>query len=248
MNRKMKAYMGLFFLVSGEGDKEKYAQKCLVFLIVFLDRSGTRYIVSYWLTESEAEFTVSKRVSKCLTLALEHGIEIRVMVFDGLPFNIAIVNVMGANIGFDNPRHRISHPSTTLCVIYIFLDACHMLKLARNVFGDFEEIFLNGFEHPAKWSQHVVELYNDQVVVGLRAANKLSLNHMDFHKHEMKVSHAAQLFSRSVAEGIDDGKIESRPGFENSEPTARTIEKLFDFCNSRSPLAASQREGLSRHN
>jgi hypothetical protein len=33
MNRKMKAYMGLFFLVSGEGDKEKYAQKCLVFLM-----------------------------------------------------------------------------------------------------------------------------------------------------------------------------------------------------------------------
>jgi hypothetical protein len=85
------------------------------------------------------------------------------MVFDGLPANIAIA--MGANIGFDNPRHRISHPSTTSCVIYIFLDACHMLKLAQNVFGDFEEIFLNGFEDPAKWSQHVVELYNDQVAV-----------------------------------------------------------------------------------
>ncbi|KZS10319.1 Uncharacterized protein APZ42_025238 [Daphnia magna] len=224
MGRKMKSYMGLCFLVGGEGDKEKYAQKCLVFLIVCLDGSGTRYIVSYWFTDSEAGSTVSKRVTECLTLTHEYGIEIRGIVFDGLPANIAMVNAMGANIGFDNPRHWISHPSTTSYVIYIFLDACHMLKLALNVFGDFEEIFLNGFAQPAKWS-HIIQLHNDQ--------------------HEMKVSYAAQLLSRSVAEVIDDGRIEGRPGFENSESTAflgRTIVKLFDFCNSRSPLATGQRE------
>ena len=67
----------------------------------------------------------------------------------------------------------------------------------------------------------------------------------------MKVSYAAQLYSRSVAAGIDDGRIEGRPGFENSEPTAflcRIFYKLFDFCNSRSPLASGQREGLTRQN
>lgn len=157
---------------------------------------------------------------------------------------------MGAKIGFDNPRHWIPHPSTILYVIYIFLHACHMLKLARNVFGDFDEIFINGFLHPAKWS-HIVQLHEDQVAIGLRAANKLSLNHIDLHKHEMKVSYATQLFSRSVAAGVDDGRIEGRPGFENIEPTVflcRTIDRLFDFCNSRSPLASGQREGLIPQN
>jgi hypothetical protein len=82
MNRKMKSYMGFCFLVGGEGDKERYAQKCLVFLIVCLDGSGTRYIVSYWFTDSEAGSSVSKRLTESLTLTHEHGIEIRGIVWE----------------------------------------------------------------------------------------------------------------------------------------------------------------------
>ena len=113
MNRKMKSYVGLCFLVEGEGDKERSAQKCLVFLIVCLDGSGTRNIVSYWFTDSEAGSSVSKRLTECLTLTHEHGIEIRGIVFDGLAANITMVNAMGAKTGFENPRHWIPHPSTT---------------------------------------------------------------------------------------------------------------------------------------
>jgi hypothetical protein len=231
----MKSSVDLRFLVGGESDKEKYAQKCLVFLIVCLDGSGTRYMASYWFTGSEAGSSISNHLSECLTLTDDHGIEMRGMVFHGLPANITMVNAMGAKIGFDNPSHWIPHPSNTSYVIYIFLDARHMLILARNVFGDFEEILINGFTHPAKWS-HIVQLHNDQVAVGQRATNKFSLNHIDFDKHEMKIScnSTAQVYSRSVAAGVGDGRIEGRPGFKNSESTAficRTFDKLFDFCN-----------------
>ena len=84
-----------------------------MFLIVCLDGSGTRYIVSYWFTDSEAGSSVSKCLTECLTLTHEHGIEIRGIVFDGLAANITMVNAMGAKTGFENPRHWIPHPSTT---------------------------------------------------------------------------------------------------------------------------------------
>jgi len=235
VNRTLKSYMGLCFLAGSGGDKQVFAKKCLVFLIVCLDGSGERYIVSYFFTASEAGNVVSPRITECLQLTQERGIEIRCIVFDGLAANLTMVNALGGNISFEKTQNWIPHPSTTLYVVYIFLDACHMLKLVRNLFGDFLEISIVGFDHPAKW-QHIVQLHKDQLAIGLRAGNRLTANHLEFHKHEMKVSYAAHFFSRSVAAGIDDGRIEGRPGYEHSEVTAyflRLIDLLFYFLNTR---------------
>jgi hypothetical protein len=38
---------------------------------------------------------------------------------------------------------------------------------------------------------------------GIKAANKISLNHVNFHKHKMKVKLAAQILSKSVADALD---------------------------------------------
>ena len=87
-------------------------------------------------------------------------------------------------------------------------------------------------------------LNESQEELGLRSGNRLTKNHIQYGKHKMKVLFAAQLFSGSSATSMDDYRMdqfdESIPDLKDSETTSffcRTIDQLFDFCNSRSPLA-----------
>ena len=73
------------------------------------------------------------------------------MIFDGAATNILMCNKMGANLSIDNLKNWFPHPASPQRKVYVILDACHMLKLVRNLLGDKEEIFLDGFEHPAKF-------------------------------------------------------------------------------------------------
>jgi hypothetical protein len=88
--------MGLVFLAGGGGDKEVYAKKCLVFIIVCLDGSGERYIISYWFTASKVDKAISPRITESLKHTHERGIEIRGIVFDGVAANLTMVNSLGA--------------------------------------------------------------------------------------------------------------------------------------------------------
>jgi hypothetical protein len=58
----------------------------------------------------------------------------------------------------------------------VFLDACHMIKLARNLLSEYKVLNIpsQGF---VRW-KHIEDLQNLQDAEGLNLANRLSRNHL----------------------------------------------------------------------
>ena len=234
-----------------EDEDDDLATQVLVFMLVGLD--GTwRQPIGYWFTKHHSGEIVATLVKQSLQHTHEHGVDIRALVFDGLPANITMVNSLGAKISsnFEEMINWFEHPWSKKKV-YIIFDACHMLKLMRNLLGDYKEIWLPGFDIPAKWS-HFEELNRIQEEMELRAGNRITKNHIEYAKHKMKVAFAAQIYSQSSATFLDDSRLDgSNSQLLDSETTSflcRKMDQLFDFCNSRSPKATGQRAPLTPSN
>ncbi len=60
--------------------------------------------------------------------------QVHVVVFDGASKNFGMAEKLGCNI--KNLDGSFSHPSQTGDKVYVIVDICHMVKLARNAFSD----------------------------------------------------------------------------------------------------------------
>ncbi len=99
-----------------------------------------------------------------------------------------------------------------------------------------------------KW-EHIKLLQELQSLEGLKFANKLGLQHIKFQQHKMKVKIAAQTLSASVGNALDFLKAAGVPGFGDVEGTVtffRTMDRMFDFLNSRSKFAKGYKHPISR--
>jgi hypothetical protein len=131
------------------------------------------------------------------------------------------------------------HPECNAWKVYILFDAAHMLKLMRNTLAE-KGIFCDKDGKQIRW-QHIVDLQNLQDAEGLKAANRLKRSHVEWYTQKMKVSLAAQTFSRSVASSLEfvsrDLKL---PKFADCDATVqfiRVMDQLFDTLNSKYPWA-----------
>ena len=128
-------------------------------------------------------------------------------MMDGLSTNLAMCRLFGCS--FDLPNNiqtSFLSPSNGL-KINVVLDACHMLKLMRNTFFSYQILSYNG--NTIKW-EFLQNLVNYQQQIKMKIANKLTINHIEFQNHKMKVKYAEQLFSsaRCLISSVDwrDGK------------------------------------------
>lgn len=134
--------------------------------------------------------------------------------------------------------------------VYIILDACHMLKLFRNLL----ESYRNIRSPSGTISWHFISDLNDiQQQLGLKLGNKLSPKHVSFHNLKMKVSLAAQTLSQSVASALRFLKENASPGsqFSGVLPTVEFIEvinRLFDIFNSCNPRAPGFKKPINNNN
>jgi len=80
------------------------------------------------------------------------------------------------------------------------LDACHMLKLARNTLADFKELRTD--DGNIEW-RYIVQLYELQNQLTFKFKNKLSSQCINWYQNKMKVKYAAQTLSSSVATAIE---------------------------------------------
>lgn len=111
---------------------------------------------------------------------------VKSLTFDGPTKNIATAKKLGCDI--NNLEGFFVHPCRPDLKVYIILDICHMLKLARNALGDMQT-FLTPQGDKISW----------QFIMG----NKLKTKHIQWQKQEMKVFVAAQTLSSSVACAIN---------------------------------------------
>lgn len=89
--------------------------------------------IAYYFIKSLSAITRANILQQNLLALHENGIStIRSVTFDGAITNISMVENLGANIKNINELSYFDHPVTKDPIVVI-LDACHMLKLIRNV-------------------------------------------------------------------------------------------------------------------
>ncbi len=84
--------------------------------------------------------------------------------------------------------------------MHAVLDACHMVKLARNTLGDYGA-FRNVTWGIISWG-NIRNLCKMQEEEGLSLANEINVNHILWQRHKMKVKLAVQTLSSSAANAL----------------------------------------------
>ncbi|KAJ8004332.1 hypothetical protein DPEC_G00158020 [Dallia pectoralis] len=110
-----------------------------------------------------------------------------------------MIRELGANLCIMDIRPYFLHPEDHTHKIHVHLDPCHMLKLLRNVFSTIEVLV----REDGQQIRYIEELHKLQKE-GLRLGNKLKMAHIQWRNQKMKVNLAAQLFSSSVADALED--------------------------------------------
>lgn len=211
--------------VGGPTDSDDVATEVLVFMVVGLTGKW-KAPVAYFLTNSLQATTQHKLVKHTIISLNEIGIQTCAMTLDGHATNVAMCSLFGCQMdpalelkshfnidGYDQP-------------IYVFLDACHMIKLVRNLLQAYQ--IIKSPTGAIKW-QYIHFLHQEQQTLGLRFANKLSQRHLEFQKQKMKVNLAVQTISSSVAKALQLMLQLKQAQFFGCEATIEFIQVLVTF-------------------
>jgi hypothetical protein len=106
--------------------------------------------------------------------------------------------------------------------IFLFWDACHMIKLIRNACRTIKSFEING--HFIQW--YYLELLHREQGEGLRA-NKLSKRHFNWQNEKMNVRLAVQMFSKSVSDALTFC-AQSMQQFKQCTETAKFVKIIND--------------------
>ena len=209
------------------------ATEALVFMLVGL-RGSWKYPIGYVLIASIDANNLHCLLSRALELSAQHNLSVHSITLDGPSYNLAAMRLFGCNLGNEsssiNGKFKISEYQHDL---YFFPDPCHMVKLARNALADLGIIAHRGIF--IEW-KYFVKLNEIQLDEGFKFANRLSNRHIQYQRHKMNVSVAAQTLSSSVADAIEFLMESGHPFFTNASATIRfirMIDELFDLLNSK---------------
>lgn len=222
------------YITFGEND-ESIATKAFVFLV-----SGINFQfklpVSYFFVDNNLKGQdKAVLLNEVIEMLIECNIKVRCVTMDGDATNLRAVEILGAS--FSDYRPFFIHKKARNIKIYVTLDACHMLKLARNLLGKYLEIFNSDRTKIVKW-EFISMLFNLQQLVGQNIGGvKLTRKHIEYTKRIMNVRLAAETLSRSVAVMLNHLSKENLDGFDFSaaNPTAEygfMIDVVFDILNS----------------
>lgn len=218
-----------------DSDDLPEAKEVLVFMVVALN-SHWKIPIGYFFLAGLSGQEKANLMNKALRFVHESAVVVSSITFDGAAANFAMARCLGAELNPFNEqdlRPYFKHP-ITLDNVYIFLDACHMLKLVRNCLASLGVI--KHRENLIKWSflEHLVDTQTSE---GLHAATKLRKRHVQWQREKMKVKLAAQTFSNSVADALlflaGDLKMNNFRGAEATADFCKLFNNLFDIFNSR---------------
>lgn len=117
--------------------------------------------------------------------------------------------------------------------IFLYPDACHMLKLARNCLARNKKLY-DRDGNTIEW-RYIELLVDYQRKNKINLGNKVNKTHVQWEKKKMSVRIAAETLSNSVADALDFLRNKGVAEFANSEATAkyiRRINNIFDISNS----------------
>lgn len=214
------------FVDMGDGMNETdVATEALVFMVVGL-QGHWKAPIAYYLTKSLSPETQKVLLVHALEELHERGIRVVCVTMDGHASNVSMCNQLGCQLK-GNPVEPLktffAHPVTGERV-FVMMDACHMLKLARNMLQAYSPI--TSTTGQINW-RYIVHLNDVQAKDGLHGANKVTDKHVNFDSHKMKVSLAAQTLSRSVTVALRTLRDLGYSQFQHCEATAEFIEVIL---------------------
>ena len=197
--KKVRGYVDLGTDVEVD-DTLPEATEALVIMAISVN-SNWKIPCGYFVVNSLTGEEKANLVRDCLKKL--HEVDVKMVSFtcDGQATHLAILKLLGARLSADNMQAYFPHPCDANVKVYIFLDACHMIKLVRNTWSDWK-VLQDEDGDTIEW-KYVVKLHELQEQEGLRLANKLRSAHIDWKPQKMKVNLAAQTLSSSVADALE---------------------------------------------
>ena len=232
---------------------DSYATEVLVFMVSGLS-GHFKHPIAYVLQDKCSSAVQAQLIKDCIGLLYEQGLNVIGVVFDGCYTNQSTAKLLGCVMKVSEVKTWFSHPQVPHLKIHVIFDVCHMMKLMRNLLGDYNVIChegKNGQLYPIKW-QYIENLNNLQEDLGLSFANKLRKKHILWTRHKMNVCLAAQTLSGSLAEATEFPRDEAGLGeFEGSETITQFIKQMnviFDLLNSRNLHGQGSKAPVSKDN
>jgi len=173
------------------------ASEALVFQLVSYT-GAFKCPVAYFYTNktsAELQYNLIKMIMEKLH---EVKVYVRSVTYDGTATNLSTFKELGCDLGAG--QTYFPHPSKPELAVWPILDACHMMKLAKNALADLRVI--EPEEGLIKWD-YVFKLNQVQEEMKARFANKLSNAHLRYISKIMNVKLAAQTLSCGVADALD---------------------------------------------
>lgn len=127
-------------------DTTKYAKEVLVFIVAGVSEEF-KIPVAYFLISGLKSAEKAALLQQVVLLVSKTGVKVVGLTFDGLASNLATARALGAD--FKNEKTFIVNPHSD-DKIYLYPDACHMLKLARNCLAGKKVIFHTD-DNPIEW-------------------------------------------------------------------------------------------------
>ncbi|KAL4112116.1 hypothetical protein QTP88_015964 [Uroleucon formosanum] len=229
-------------------ENSELATEALVLMIVSLTRQFKCPIGFFYVNKINSN-VLSTLISTAIIKLKEVGIQVWNVTCDGAPSNLQSFKKLGCIFDMDslNTKFTVNNANRSIEVYSIF-DTCHMLKLARSSLADKQIIQSNIGD--IKW-QYISSLNAFQNELGLKFANKLSSQHINYKNSIMKVKLAAQTLSSGVADAIQYLQQKGEPSFQNSDATIyfiRQIDRIFDILNSRIPFSKGYKSPINPGN
>ncbi|KAE9523184.1 hypothetical protein AGLY_016417 [Aphis glycines] len=218
----------------GFGESSELATEVLVIMIVSLTKQFKCPVGFFYVNKIDSSI-LSTLLSTAIMKLHEISIKVWNVTCDGASANVQCFKKLGCNFDINSLNTKFSIQNSL--EVYATFDACHMLKLARSALAD-KRLFQSD-NGDIKWS-YIYLLNTFQNDLGLKFANKLTAQHINYRNSVMKFKLAAQTLSSGVADAIDYLCQKDESSFQNSEETVyfiRQIDRLFDILNSRIPFS-----------
>lgn len=226
-------------------DTESIATEVLMFQIVSYQQKF-KCPIAYFLTNKTSGLVQAQLLKVALIKLHEVGVTIRSLTCDGTVTNFSSLKKLGCDFDFASLKTNFKHPACDVNV-HVILDACHMLKLARNAIA---ECKVSSPEGIISW-RFINNLHNIQEEIDLKLANSITIRHVQFQNKKMNVRLAAQVLSSGVADAIEYLNKSGYEQFKGSEATVkfiRVLDKMFDILNSKNPFGRGFKSPLTLKN
>ena len=208
----------------GGGERcEQLANSALVFMVRGLGYSWKQPL-GYILTHSTAKSVVVKTLLiECLDHLQAIGFHVVVVISDQGPNFQQLVRTL--NISSNKPYFEHNG-----CKYYYMYDTPHLMKSIRNNLQKYKFVFGEG--KTACWSD-IESFFKLDQQQRFRLAPRLTSKHIELPAFsKMKVKYAVQVFSRSVASGLETHAVLLSGHGSDTAEFISAFDDLFDALNS----------------